>query len=101
MPGRIVKCDCLIMVFSAFPNISSSRQTSSHQPMPNHARHCRPLLLGKLQKPRRKLTHHVTVEGNEVGDPGAVEDREQEQWILGRLSECFSSFDQEAGPFDR
>ena len=93
MPGRIVKCDRLIMVCSGFRNISCGRQTSSHQAMPNHARHWRPLLLGKLQKPRRKLTHHITVEGNEVGDPGAIEDREQEQWILGRLSERFSSFD--------
>ena len=40
---------------------------------------------------RRKLAHHVTVERVEVGDKHAVEDREQQQRIFQRLSECFSS----------
>ena len=59
---------------------------------------CRPLLLGERQELRRKLAHHVAVECNEVRDPEAVENREQQQRIFGRLSERFSLFDQQTCP---
>src|SRR5947207_14535156 len=44
---------------------------------------------------RRKLAHHVAVECHIVHHPEAVEDREQQKWILGRLSERFRLFDQQ------
>ena len=55
----------------------------------------RPLLLGERQELRRKLTHYVAVERHVVRDPEAVEDREQQQRVFGRLSERFSLFDQQ------
>ena len=58
----------------------------------------RPLLLGERQELRRKLAHHVAVERHEVRDPEAVEDREQQQRVFGRLSERFSLFDQQTCP---
>ena len=58
----------------------------------------RPLLLGERQELRRKLAHHVAVERHKVRDPEAVEDREQQQRVFGRLSECFGLFDQQACP---
>ena len=62
--------------------------------MSNHEREGRPLLFGERKELRRKLAHHVAVERHEVRDPEAVKDREQQQWIFGRLSERFSLFDQ-------
>ena len=56
------------------------------------------LLLGERQELRRKLAHHVAVERHEVRDPEAVEDREQQQRVFGRLSERFSLFDQQTCP---
>ena len=40
----------------------------------------------------------VAVERHEVRDPEAVEDREQQQRVFGRLSERFSLFDQQTCP---
>ena len=66
--------------------------------MPDHERHGRPLLLGERQELRRKLAHHVAVERHIVRDPEAVEDRKQQQWVFGRLSERLSLFDQQTCP---
>ena len=70
----------------------------AHEAMPDHERHCRPLLLGERQELRRKLAHHVAIERHVVRDPEAVEDREQQQRVFGRLSERFSLFDQQTCP---
>ena len=69
--------------------------------MPDHERDCRPLLLGERQELRRKLAHSVAVERDIVRDPEAVEDREQQQRVFGRLSERFSLFDQQTCPLHR
>ena len=63
--------------------------------MPDHERNCRTLLLGERQELRRKLAHDIAVERDVVRDPEAVEDRKQQQRVFGRLSECFSLFDQQ------
>ena len=67
--------------------------------MPDHERDCRPLLLGERQELRRKLARRVAVERDNVRDPEAVEDREQQQRVFGRLSERFGLFDQQTCPF--
>ena len=100
MLGRIVKRDRLIEMRSAFRDVSRKQQGNAHEAMPDHERDGRPLLLGERQELRRKLAHHVAVERHKVRDPEAVEDREQQQWIFGRLSERFSLFDQQACPLD-
>ena len=46
----------------------------------------------------RKLAHHVAIERHIVRDPEAVEDREQQQRVFGRLSERFRLFDQQTRP---
>jgi hypothetical protein len=56
------------------------------------------LLLGERQELRRKLAHHIAIECHKVRDAKAVEGREQQQRIFGRLSESFSSFDQQTCP---
>ena len=66
--------------------------------MPDHERDGRSLLLGERQELRRKLAHHVAVERHGVRDPEAVEDREQQQRVFGRLSERFSLLDQQTCP---
>ena len=66
--------------------------------MPDHERDCRSLLLGERQELRCKLEHHVAVERDKVRNPEAVEDREQQQRVFGRLSERFSLFDQQTCP---
>jgi hypothetical protein len=52
----------------------------------DHERRRRSLFLGQHQKPCRKLMRHVTIERHNIGDPSAVEDREQQQWVFGMLS---------------
>ena len=66
--------------------------------MPDHERDRRSLLLGKRQELRCKIEHHITVERSAVCDPNAVEDREQQQRVFGRLTERFSLFDQQTCP---
>ena len=67
--------------------------------MPDHERDCRSLLLGERQKLRRKIATDIPIECHKARDPDAVEDREQQQRVFGRLSERFSLFDQQACPF--
>ena len=98
MLGRIVKRDRLIEMRSAFRDVSRTQQGHAHEAMPDHERNGRPLLLGERQELRRKLAHHVAVERHKVRDPEAVEDREQQQRVFGRLSERFSLFDQQTCP---
>ena len=95
MLGGIVKRERLIEVRSALRDVSRSHQGRAHEAMPDHERSCRPLLLGERQELRRELAHQVAVERHEVRDPEAVEDREQQQRVFGRLPECFSLFDQQ------
>ena len=57
-----------------------------------------PCFSAKRQKLRRKLAHHIAVERHNARDPEAVEDREQQQWIVRRLSQRFSLFDQQTCP---
>ena len=66
--------------------------------MPDHDREFRPLFLGERQELSREIAHSVAVECHVVRDPKAVEDREQQQWVFGRLSERFSLFDQHTSP---
>ena len=89
MFGGIIKCDCPIEMRSPLRDVPCTRQGSAHEAMPDDERHGRPLLLGERQELGRKLAHHVAVERHIVRDPEAVEDRKQQQWVFGRLSERF------------
>ena len=62
--------------------------------MPDHERDCRFLLLCQGKEPCRKLADGVAVERGVIRDPEAVEDREQQQRVFGRLSDRLSFFDQ-------
>ena len=95
MLGRIVKRDRPIEMRSAFRDVSRKQQGNAHEAMPDHERDCRALFLGERQELRRKIAHHVAIERHEVRDPEAIEDREQQQRVFGRLSERFSLLDQQ------
>ena len=56
------------------------------------------LLICEGQELDSKLTHNVAVKPYVVRHPQAVEDVQQQQRIFGRLSECFSLFDQQTCP---
>ena len=60
-------------------------KADAHDAMPDHQRDRRALLLGERQELRRKLAHDVAVERHVVRDPEAVENREQQQRVFGRL----------------
>src|SRR3974390_2421878 len=66
--------------------------------MRDHEWDARPSLLRDSQELRRKLAHCATVEPCVGRDPEAVEDREQQQWVVRRLSQRFSMFDQKTSP---
>ena len=101
MLGGIVKRHRPIVVLSALRDVSRFQQGRAHEAMAHHERNRRSLLFGKCQELRRQLTHSVAVERHIVRDPEAVEDREQQQRVVGRLSERFSLFDQQTRSFRR
>ena len=98
MLGGIIKRERLIVVRSALRDVP---RDSNELPM----RRC-PIIngtvalcfLGERQELRRKLAQSVAIERQKVRDPEAVQDREQQQRVLGRLSERFSLFDQQTRP---
>jgi len=98
MLRRIVKRERLIVMLSALRGVACTHQRRSHQAMPDHERNCRALFLGERKELRRKLAQHVTVERQKVRDPKAVEDREQQQRVFGRLAKRFGLFDQQTCP---
>ena len=55
MYGRIVEHDALIVVRSAFRNVSRPRQGNAHEAMPDNKRDGCPLLLRERQELRGKL----------------------------------------------
>src|SRR5215510_15174944 len=96
MLSRMVKCDCLIELHSAFGHVARDQQGKTHETMPNHQRGDSLLLSSKRQELGRKLAHHFALECYVIRHPESVKHREQQQWIFRRLSERFSSFDQQA-----
>ena len=98
MYGRIVKHDALIVVRSAFGNVSRPRQGNAHEAMPDNKWDGCPLLLRERQELRRKLTDNLAVERDVVCDPRAPKDREQQQRVFRRLSERFRLVRIEGGP---
>src|SRR5262249_7182094 len=68
--------------------------------MPGHERDGRALLLGERKEMICQIAADIAVKSYIVRSPETIEDQEQQQWIVGRLSESFSFFDQEACPFD-
>ena len=82
----------------AFRDVSRSHQGSAHEAMANHERDCRSLLLGERQELRCEVAQNVTIKRHIVPDPEAVEDREQQQRVFGRLSERLRSLDIQSVP---
>src|SRR4029077_16991867 len=98
MCGRIVKRERLIVVRAALRDVARAQKGSAHETMAYHERDARLLFLSKRKELRRKLPHHVAVERHVVRDPEAVKDREQQQGVFGRLTQRFSSLDQQTSP---
>src|SRR6516225_2311013 len=67
--------------------------------MPDHERDGRALLLGERKEMICQIAADIAVKNYIVRSPETIEDQEQQQWIVGRLSESFSLFDQELRPF--
>ena len=93
MLGRVIKRDCSIEVIAALDQIAGKQQRNSHYAVPDYERECRSLFFGERQELRRKVSHGIPIERPSVRDPDAIEHREQEQRVFGRLSQRFGSFD--------
>ena len=59
--------------------------------MSDHERYCRALFLSQPQELSGEIDTHIVIR-HKVRSPEAIQDREQEQRIVGRLSERFSFF---------
>ena len=79
MLGGIVERDSAIVVGSPSRDVADVQQGHAHKAVPDHERDCGPLLLRERQELRRKLAHHIAVEGHVVRDAKTVEDGEQQQ----------------------
>ena len=66
--------------------------------MPDHYWNGRPLLLRERQELRSEFTQHVAIERHVVCDPEAVENREQQQRVVWRLSKHLCLFNQQTCP---
>src|ERR1700730_6309363 len=91
----IVECNGLIVVYSTFRDISRQQQGIGHEAKADHEWHRRLLRLRERKEMRRALTESVAIEGDLIRDREAVEHREQQQRIVGRLSQRFSLPDQQ------
>jgi len=69
--------------------------------MPEHERKRRPLLFGERHVLDRQGADHIAVEGDVIGDPKTMENREQQQRIVGRLFERLRPLEQQAGSYVR
>ena len=92
---RIVEPNRHIAVCTAFPYLPRIQQGPAHDAMPYHERNRRSLLLSECQELRCEITADVAIERVMVGDPEAIENREQNQWVFGSLSERFRSLNEE------
>jgi hypothetical protein len=95
MLGSIVKRYPLIEVRSSFRDLSSKQQATAQKIMPQHPRKRGPLFLSKLQDLGAEITSNIAIESRKVQDAEAIEDREQQQRIFGRLSKRISLFEQQ------
>jgi hypothetical protein len=66
--------------------------------MPNHEGDYRSLFLGERQELCREIAKDIPIERQVVRDAKAVEDREQQQRVFGRLAERLRLFDQQVCP---
>ena len=69
--------------------------------MSDHYRGGRCVFLGKRQELSRQTATDVAIECHKVHGPEAVKDREQQQWVFGRLTQRFSLFDLQTRPLHR
>ena len=69
--------------------------------MPNHKRDWSLPASRRAPETAPQGRAHIAVECHKVRDPKAVEHREQQQRVFGRLSERFSLFDQQTCPLRR
>ena len=81
-----------------FLDVSREQQGIPHDPMTDHDRNRRLLLLCEFKELRRKLAMRVALGRHEAREPAAVEHREQQQRVFDRLSERVGLFDQQACP---
>ena len=93
MLGMIAKRDSSIEMRSSFRDVARKHQRRAHEAMPDRERERRSLFLRKRQAMRGKLAQHVAIERHIVRDPEAVKDREQQQRVIGRLSDRFGLLD--------
>ena len=97
MYGRIVKHDALIVVRSAFGNVSRPRQGKAHEEMPDNKREGCPLLLRERQDLRCKAAYRIAIECVIARYPEASQNRRQ--WRCS-FTELFGLFDQCTRFFD-
>jgi hypothetical protein len=85
-------------VLSAFYEVSHHRQAKTHEAVPNQARACSPLGLGECHEVGRDIATDIAVECHPTRGPDAIEDREYQQRVFGRVPERLSLFDQNTRP---
>ena len=85
MFGSIIKRERVIVVRSTFCDVTSMQRGHAHESVTNHQWNGRPLVLCECQELRREVTTDIAVERDIVRDPKAVENREQQERVFGRL----------------
>src|SRR4051794_6434341 len=95
MFDRIVKRNRLIVVREGFREVAREHQYKGDAALRHHEHDFVSLFLGKRQDLRATLARQVAVECGSVRYPYTAESPKQKKWILGRLPERFSLFDQQ------
>src|ERR1700751_4515140 len=97
MCGGIVKHNALIVVRSAFGNVSRRHQGHAHELMPSSKSEGCPLLLRQGQELRRKATYRITIECVIARYPDASQNLNQPRCVFAEL---FGLFDQRTRFFE-
>ena len=83
----IAQCNGTIEVCSPFDDIAGPHQRYAHKAMSPDQRDDRPLLLSEGQEPCGQFAKRVTIEGDMIREPEAVEDQ-QLLWIADRRTDA-------------
>jgi hypothetical protein len=95
MRRGIVERERTIEMHPPFCDVSSTCRGNTHDAVCYQERGCRGLLLGERQESRGEFAHGVAIGSHVIRGPGAIENREQQQRVFGRLSERVRLFDQQ------
>src|SRR5262245_18721397 len=80
-----------------FGGLAQTKQGCAQEAMPDHNRRCCFLTLGEFKELSCKRACYLALEGDELRDEEAVEDRVKDERVFDVLAKCLRALDHRAG----